>query len=379
MSQKDVTDMHGISNKVWYVARAISGIPKDEDFRLEQEPVPEPGEGQVLMRTIYLGIAPGVRPMLPYASAESDTDFNPSSGRADTSEDRLNDPTFIQVGDRMRSGYVGSPFFQTSGGVGQVIKSNHPGFKEGDYILGARHWQEYEVVDGDVSLRLDPTEIPIEAYLSMTGLSSFAAWVGYRRLCDAKAGETLVVSSAAGTVSTLVIQLAKADGLRVIGISSGKGKCAFVTDRLVANACIDRSAEDIGKALDRLAPGGVDIYYDNVGGLMQKTVFDRLKPFARLIVCGLSAEYNGLETSVIPSGMVLGKRLRVQGFVVLDYMKDYDAFYADIVNLRRAGKLVYDQQIYQGIEQAPRALHDCLSGNNQGGKIIVQVSADTIK
>jgi NADPH-dependent curcumin reductase CurA len=189
----------------------------------------------------------------------------------------------------------------------------------------------------------------------------------------------MVVSAAAGAVGMLVVQMAKADGLRVVGIASGADKCRFVTEKLGADACIDRTAEDIGEALDRLLPEGVDIYFDNVAGRTQLPVFNRLKPFGRLIVCGMAAEYNGAESSTLPTGMILAKRLRIHGFVVLDHEEDYAAFRSHVARLWKEGKLVYEHQLYPGIESAPQALADCLTGANGGGKILVRVSPDTSK
>jgi NADPH-dependent curcumin reductase CurA len=175
----------------------------------------------------------------------------------------------------------------------------------------------------------------------------------------------------------MVVQLAKREGLDVIGIASGPDKCDFVTRELGASACIDRKGEEVGAALDRLAPAGVDIYFDNAGGFLQRPVFDRLKPFGRLIVCGMAAEYGGAEQSFLPTGTILGKRLRVEGFVVLDYEDDYPAFREEVVRLWREGALAYRQQVYRGLEEVPKALADCLSGQSGGGKLLVQVSPDT--
>jgi NADPH-dependent curcumin reductase len=328
------------------------------------------------MRTIYISIAPGIRPMLPYADAEPAVANDGVSGLASAPHDALPDPSRVRVGERMRSGIVPSSSPYAGGTVGRVMASRHPGFAPGDYIFGGRHWQDFEAVDGDASLRLDPAHLPIEADLTLVGRSAFTGWVGYRRYCAAKPGETIIVSSAAGAVGMLVVQMAKADGLRVIGITSGADKCRFVTEELGADACIDRLAGDVGAALDQHAPQGADIYFDNVGGELMAPVSQRLKPFGRLIVCGMAAEYNGVEQSVVPTGSILAKRLRIQGFVVLDHEEDYEAFRDEVAALWRTGKLVYKQEVFQGLDRAPDALAACLSGKTGGGKILVQVSQD---
>jgi len=361
-------------NLTWRIARPIGPVLSADDFTLADEAVPDIGEGQVLVRTLYIGIAPGVRPLLPYATSRPDVAGNASTGRARATEKDAAQLARIQVGDRMRSGIVPSTSPYAGGTVGQVVRSRHSRFAEGDHIFGGMYWQEYEAVDGDVSLRLDPAELPLEADLAAVGRSAFTGWIGYRKFCNAKPGETIVVSAAAGAVGMLVVQMAKAEGLHVIGIASGKEKCAFVTEKLGADGCIDRRSDDIGAALDRLAPEGVDIYFDNVGGFVQRPVYDRLKPFGRLIVCGMAAEYGGTESSTLPTGMILAKRLRIQGFVVLDHEDEYLDFRADIARLLREGALTYQTTIYDGIEQAPQALADCLSGRSAGGKLIVKVA-----
>lgn len=361
------------TNRAWLVGRPMGPVPQADDFTLTTLPMPEPGEGQVLMQTYYISISPGSRPLLPYAGAEPDVANDGSAGRADASGDALPDPTRIRVGERMRAGIVPSMSPFAGGTVGQVIASRHPDFAPGDYIFGGRYWQDYEVVDGDASLRLDPAALPIEADLTFVGRSAFTGWVGYRHYCAARAGETLVVSAAAGAVGMLVVQMAKAEGLRVIGIVSGADKCRFVTEELGADGCIDRAAGDIGPELDRLAPAGIDIYFDNAGGEIQRPVFERLKPFGRLIVCGMAAEYGGMESSSLPTGLILSKRLRIQGFVVLDHDDEYPAFRADMARMWHSGQLVYRQEVYHGLEQAPQALADCLTGHSPGGKILVRL------
>ncbi|MDD3799107.1 MAG: NADP-dependent oxidoreductase [Novosphingobium sp.] len=368
--------MNDTVNRTWRIARPIAGIPGRDDFALAPMPMPVPEDGQVLMRTIYISIAPGVRPMMPYASAAPDV---AQGARREEIDDSNPNPSLIRVGDKMRSGIVPSDSPFAGGTVGQVIESRHPNYKPGDYIFGGRYWQDYEAVDGDASLKIDPAELPIEADLSLIGRSSFTGWVGWKFYCDGKPGETIVISAAAGNIGMLVVQLAKQAGLKVIGIASGADKCRFVTGELGADACIDRAQEDIGEALDRLAPEGVDIYFDNVGGKTRTAVYEKLRMFGRLIVCGMAAEYNGMESGVLTTGAILAKRLRIQGFVVLDNDGDYGDFRADMARMWREGKLVWRQHIFEGLESAPDALAACLSGRNTGGKILVRVSEDTSK
>ena len=364
-------------NRSWRIARPIAGLPTAEDFQLDTLPMPVPEEGQVLVRTIYISIAPGVRPMMPYAGERPDVAQGGESPSVKAGAEPPPNPRRINVGERMRSGIVPSSSPFAGGTVGQVVESRHPNYRPGDYIFGGRYWQDYEAVDGDASLKIDPAELPIEADLSLVGRSAFTGWVGWKRFCNGKAGETIVVSAASGSVGMLVCQLAKREGLHVIGIASGADKCAYVTGDLGADACIDRLREDVGEALDRIAPQGVDIYFDNVGGFTRKPVYDRLNPFGRLIVCGMAAEYTGAEESVLTTGAILAKRLRIEGFVVLDFDEDYDEFRAEMAKLWKEGSISVRQTIFEGLESAPDALAACLSGKSAGGKILVRVSPDT--
>lgn len=362
-------------NQVMRVARPIAGLPGAEDFRLEETPMPELLPGQFLLRNIYIGIAPGVRPLLPYEGESPD-----AAQHGLDPDKRAPNPMKIHVGERMRSGIVPSLSKFAGGTVGQVVASRHPGFSPGDFAFGGRYWQLYEAVDGDTAMRFEPGEgLPLEADLGIVGRSAFTGWVGYRHVCKAKPGETMVVSAAAGSVGMAVVPLAVQDGVKVIGIASGAEKCAFMQRELGAAACIDRTVGDIGAALDALCPQGVDVYFDNTGGRLQRVVYDRLRPFGRLIVCGMAAEYCGTESSLLPTGMILAKRLRVEGFVVLDYDDEYPVFRGEMARLWRAGKLPFRQQIYQGLESAPQALADCLSGASRGGKLLVRVSEDNSK
>jgi NADPH-dependent curcumin reductase len=365
------------ANRVLRIARPLDGLPVAGDFVVEPLAIPEIGDRELLVRTIYISIAPGVRPLLPYKGEAPNVAQGAGAGRIGGADDDVPNPVRINVGERMRSGIVPSMSKFAGGTVGEVLQSRHPDYAPGDFVFGGRYCQLYEAINGDASIKLNPAELPIEADLGLLGRSAFTGWCGYRRVASPKPGETIVVSSAAGAVGMMVVQLAKREGLDVIGIASGADKCDFVMHELGARACIDRKAEDAGAALDRLAPTGVDIYFDNAGGFLQRPVFDRLKPFGRLVVCGMAAEYGGTEQSTLPTGTILGKRLRVEGFVVLDYEGDYPAFREEVVRLWGEGALAYRQQVYHGLEEVPQALADCLSGQSAGGKLLVQVSPDT--
>lgn len=363
-----------LANRVMRVARPIAGLPGPDYFRLEDLPVPEISDRELLVRTIYISIAPRARPLLPYAGESPDVAQDGTHP-----DERAPNPMKIRVGERMRSGIVPSKSKYAGGSVGQVVASRHPDFAPGDYVFGGRYWQLYEAVHGDAAIRLDPEFLPIEAELGIVGRSAFTGWVGYRHISKARPGETMVVSAASGSVAMMAVPLAVRDGVRVIGIASGPEKCAFVTNELGAAACIDRTEGDVGTALDQLCPGGVDVYFDNAGGLLQRIVYDRLRPFGRLVVCGLAAEYCGTESSLLPTGAILGKRLRIEGFVVLDHDDEYPSFRDEMARRWRAGQLPFRQQIYEGLERAPVALADSLSGRSAGGKLLVQVGVDTSK
>jgi NADPH-dependent curcumin reductase CurA len=345
-------------NSSMRIARAPDGLPKAEDFVLVDEPMPVPGEGEVLFRAIYMSLDPSMRRKLPAPEGVP----GPLGGTR-------------QVGDLMIAGVPPPSRGYMGGLVGQVVESRHPGFAQGDLVHGGCWWQSYQCIPGD-SLEKLPAGTCLSEALGLLGQHGFVAWCGMRNIGNAKPGETVLVSAAGGAIGMIAGQIAKADGARVIGIASGD-KVAYVVEELGFDACINRTSEDVGEALDRLCPDGIDVYFDNVGGEVTLAAYDRMADFGRIVVCGMASEYNAPEA---PFGAslrpVLRKRLRIEGFVVYDHYDDqFDAFQAEMRALIDTGRMKYRIEVIDGFENAPDALARLLEGRNKG-KMIVQLSPD---
>ena len=332
------------TNRQVVLKRRPTGMPVPEDFSLVDSPVPEPAEGQVLLRGIYLSLDPYMRGRI--------------SGQRSYAK-----PT--EIGEVIE-GRV----------VGQVVHSRHPALREGDYAFGGYGWQTYSAVAGGGLTKLDPAAAPISTALGILGMPGFTAYVGLRTIGQPKAGETVVVSAASGAVGAVAGQLAKRDGCRVVGIAGGADKCRYVTDELGFDACLDHRDRDLGAALDAACPKGIDVYFENVGGAVQAAVFPRLNDFGRMIMCGMISEYNDVEPRPGPSLVsVVRKRLKVQGFIVSDHAALRPEYLAIAAPLVRAGQLKYREDIVEGIDNAPSAFIGLLQGRNFG-KLIVRLGDD---
>lgn len=340
------------------IARAPEGLPRREDFVLVEEPMPVPGEGEVLFRAIYMSLDPSMRRKLPGPEGAP----VPLGGTQ-------------SVGDLMIAGVPPPARGYMGGFVGQVVESRHSGFAQGDLVQGGCWWQHYQAVPGDCLVKL-PLETKASEALGLLGQHGFVAWCGMRNIGKVKPGETVVVSAAGGAIGMIAGQLAKADGARVIGIASGE-KSRFVVEELGFDACIDRHAEDVAQRLDRLCPDGIDVYFDNVGGDVMLAAYDRMADFGRIVVCGMASEYNAPE---LPFGAslrpVLRKRLRIEGFVVYDHYEDqFEQFQQELRALIASGRMKYRIEVIDGFENAPDALARLLEGRNKG-KMIVQLGPD---
>lgn len=346
------------TNLLMRIARAPDGLPRRDDFALVEEPMPVPGEGDVLFRAIYMSLDPSMRRKLPAPEGVP----GPLGGTR-------------HVGELMIAGLPPPASGFTGGFVGQVVESRHPGFAQGDLVQGGCWWQVYHCVPGDSLEKLPPGAKASEA-LGLLGQHGFVAWCGMRNIGKPRPGETVVVSAAGGAIGMIAGQLAKADGARVIGIASGD-KVRYVVDELGFDACIDRKAGDLGDALDRLCPDGIDVYFDNVGGDVMLAAYVRMADFGRIVVCGMASEYNAPEepfgASLRP---VLRKRLRIEGFVVYDHYADqFDDFRAEMQRLIDEGRMKYRIEIIDGFANAPDALARLLEGRNKG-KMIVRLGPD---
>lgn len=323
------------------------GAPVAEDFEIVETPVPEPGEGQVLVRARFLSLDPYMRGRM----ADVKSYAKP-----------------VALGAVMEG--------QTAG---EVVASRHPGFAPGDIVLGGFGWQRFSVVGAERLFKVPEKDPPLSASLGVLGMPGLTAWCGLEDIGQPKAGETVVVSAASGAVGQVVGQLAKIRGCKVVGVAGGRAKCDFVVKELGFDACLDHNG-DLDVQLDAAAPEGIDVYWENVGGKVQAAVFPRLRDFGRMVMCGMIAQYNeapGADAAGAPPGPNLGpvvrKRLRIQGFIVSDHgWSRYGQFRAEVEGHIRAGRLRWREDVVDGLRNAPAAFIGLLKGANFG-KLVVRV------
>lgn len=336
-------------NRQIQLARRPQGAPVPDDFRLSESPVPVPGDGQFLTRTIYLSLDPYMR------------------GRMNADRSYA-EP--VPVGGVMEGGTVS-----------RVELSNHDGYAVGDYIVGRTGWQKYAVSDGTGVRTIRPDSAPLSTALGVLGMPGMTAYTGLLNIGQPKKGETLVVAAASGAVGSAVGQIGKIRGCRVIGIAGGPEKCRYVTDELGFDQCLDHRDPAFAANLATACPEGIDIYFENVAGRVLQAVIPHFNFFARMPVCGLIAQYNMTEA---PDGQdhlpllmrsVLTNRLTVRGFIVRDYADQQAEFLQHVGRWVRDGRVKYREHRVTGLENAPAALIGMLKGENFG-KVIVEVSAD---
>jgi NADPH-dependent curcumin reductase CurA len=267
---------------------------------------------------------------------------------------------------------VGAPM--VGGTVGEVVTSRHPNYAAGDIVLGYGGWQDYALSSGAGLRKLDPAAAPVSTALGVLGMPGMTAYVGLTEIGQPKPGETVVVAAASGAVGSVVGQIAKIKGCRAVGIAGGAEKCRFVADELGFDACVDHRAPDVAKQLEAACPQGIDVYFENVGGAVQQTVWPLLNDFARIPVCGLIAQYNAATPMPGPDMFsVLRKRLLLRGFIVSDFAAKQGDFLRDVGEWVRSGRIKYREDVVDGLEQAPAAFLGLLQGKNFG-KLLVRVS-----
>jgi NADPH-dependent curcumin reductase CurA len=335
------------TKRVVLVSRPV-GEPKASDFRIEDYTLPTPGDGQVLLRTIWLSLDPYMRGRMSDA---------PSYAAP------------VPIGGVMEGGTVC-----------EVIASHPPDFIKGDIVLARAGWQTHAVSDGKGLTKIDPKLAPISTAVGVLGMPGMTAYVGLLEIGKPQAGETVVVAAASGAVGSAVGQIAKIKGARVIGIAGGKDKCDYVKRELGFDDCLDHRDSDLAAKLRESCPKGIDVYFENVGGAVLEAVFPLLNAFARVPVCGLIAQYN--DTGATPpkwaSSMmrsVLTKRLTIRGFIVSDFAARQADFLRDMSQWVREGKVKYREFVTEGIESAPSAFMGLLKGANFG-KQLVRVGPD---
>ncbi|AOK31973.1 hypothetical protein WS67_20140 [Burkholderia singularis] len=345
MSQSQTTNRRIILNS------RPHGAPSLENFRLETAPVPTPAQGQVLIRTVWLSLDPYMR-------------------------GRMNDaPSYAAPAE------LGEPM--VGGTVGRIVSSTLPAFREGDFVLSASGWQDFALSDGSGLMPLGSIAHPSYA-LSVLGMPGFTAYWGLLKIGEPKAGETVVVAAASGAVGSVVGQIAKLKGCRVVGVAGGTDKCRYVTDTLGFDACVDHRDSDFAHKLAQACPKGIDVYFENVGGPVFDAVLPLLNVGARVPVCGMIAHYNDSELPPGPNrlpklvGSLLTKRIKMQGFIISDhYAEGYAAFLKEMGEWVAQGNVKVREDVVDGLEQAPQAFIGLLEGKNFG-KLIVRVGPDAL-
>jgi NADPH-dependent curcumin reductase CurA len=323
------------------------GEPRESDFRIEEMLAPTAGPGEMLLRTLWLSLDPYMRGRMSDA---------PSYAKP------------VEIGQVMEGRTVS-----------EVVTSNRDGFAAGDIVFGPSGWQTHAVTDGKGYRRIDPAIAPVSTALGVLGMPGMTAYTGLLDIGQPKAGETVVVSAASGAVGSVVGQIARIKGARVVGIAGGPDKCGYVAEDLGFDSCVDHRTPDLAARLKAACPNGIDVYFENVGGAVFEAVFPLLNNFARVPVCGQIATYNvtempagALRTSQLTRA-ILTKRLTLRGFIVSDFAARHGDFLRDVSAWLREGKIKYREDVVDGIDKAPRALIGLLRGENFG-KMLVRVS-----
>jgi NADPH-dependent curcumin reductase CurA len=256
------------------------------------------------------------------------------------------------------------------GTVGEVIASKHPKFAVGDKVVGMLGWSEMGVSDGSMLKKVDSTQIPLSAYLGIVGMPGMTAWYGLNQILQPKRGQTIAVSAASGAVGSVVGQLAKLQGCRVIGIAGGKAKCQLVIDSFGFDACVDYKAGNLFRDIKAAAPDGIDGLFENVGGVVMDASLNQMNPFGRVALCGMISGYDGQPMPVHALHKVLSMRLMVQGFIVSEHLELWPQGLSELGQLVATKKLNYRETIAEGLAAAPEAFIGMLRGKNIGKQLV---------
>jgi NADPH-dependent curcumin reductase CurA len=323
------------------LVRRPPGEPAESDFRVEEVPMPEPKNGEVLVKVAYLSLDPYQRGRMRDAASYAAP---------------------VGLGEVM-----------TGGIVGEVVKSSNPRFGAGEIVEDRLGWQEYAIGGAPTMRKVDPSLAPISTANGVLGMPGMTAYFGLLDVGQPKPGETIVVSAASGAVGQVVGQIGKIMGCRVVGVAGGAKKCAFVRDELGFDACVDyKAANDLDAALKTACPNGIDVYFDNVGGEVSDAVLRNINFFGRVALCGSISQYNATTPPMGPRllGTFVGKRVRAQGFIVTDFANRYEPAMRQIGEWIKNGRLKYREDVVQGIDKAPRAFIGMLRGENFGKMLV---------
>lgn len=334
-------------NRQWRLKSRPVGMVSRENFEWTEEPVPPLKDGEFLVRNLYLSFDPTQRAWMA-------------------------GPTYlpeIGIGEVMRAG-----------ATGQVIESKNTGFKVGEMVSGGLGWQDYMVTDGKGMLPVQkvPPGIPLPMSMSVVGLTGLTAYFGMLRVGQPKEGETVVVSGAAGATGSVAAQIAKLKGARVIGIAGGKEKCDWLLNEARLDAAIDYRTEDIAERTAELCPKGVNVFFDNVGGETLEIMLNNLALGGRIVLCGAISQYNDKEPPPGPSNytQLIIKRGKMEGFLILDYAKDFVPAAMEVAQWVMQGKLKYQVDIQEGLENAPETFQRIFTGQNKGKQLLKIADAE---
>ncbi len=338
--------MTGIASREIHLQHRPVGMPKESDFELVRVSLAAPGAGEMLVRNIYMSVDPYMR------------------GRMIDRKSYV--PPFR----------LGEPL--TGGCVGQVVRSEGGPFQVGDYVMSMLGWREYYVSDGAGLNKIDPHIAPVQAFLGTVGMPGLTAYAGLLDIGQPQPGETVFVSAASGAVGSVVCQLARLKGCRVVGSAGSDEKIAWLKDVAGVDAAFNyKKVNDLRAELGRLCPQGVDVYFENVGGLHLQAALDHMNSFGRIVVCGMISQYNATTAQPGPSNLsyVIGKRLMLKGFIVTDHLDRLPQFHADMGGWIAEAKVKWQETVVEGIENAPRAFIGLFRGENLG-KMLVKVGPD---
>ena len=329
-------------NRQFRLARRPSGLPVREDWTLSTEPVPAAGDGEIVVKVDYISLDPAMRGWMNEGKS-----YIPPVG----------------LGEVMRAGAAGT-----------VLESRHPTFKPGDTVSGGFGVQEYTVSDGKGVVKVDTRLAPLPVYLGTLGMPGMTAYFGLLDIGKPQPGQTVVVSGAAGAVGTVVGQIAKIKGCRVVGIAGGRDKCDWLVKELGFDAAIDYKSEDVRKALKAAAPAGIDVYFDNVGGDILDAALANLARGARIVICGAISQYNNTTPVKGPSNYLalLVNRASMTGMVVFDYADRYAQAAREMAGWMMEGKLKARSDVVEGFETFPETLLKLFRGENTG-KLVLKV------
>jgi NADPH-dependent curcumin reductase CurA len=321
------------------------GMVKRDDFEYTQAPIAKPGDGQVLVKILYMSLDPAMRGWMNEGKS-----YIPPVG----------------LGEVMRAGTAC-----------KVIESKDPEFKAGEYVMGITGVQEYALMKGKDLTKIDPKAAALPVYLGTLGAPGMTAYFGILEVGELKAGDTVVVSGAAGAVGTVVGQIAKIKGARAVGIAGGPDKCKFLTEELNFDGAIDYKHDDVKMGLRENCPKGVNVYFDNVGGDILDTVLTQLAPRARVVICGAISQYNNTTPVKGPANYLslLVNRASMKGMVVFDYASRYAEARQVMAQWIKEGKLKTREDIVEGFDTFPETLLKLFKGENTG-KLVLKVAAD---